>query len=309
MRLFRDVAGVLFALALFSRPIAAGAFQIDTVSLWGTQRRHHKADVQLHIYRPDNPSGTAVIVCPGGSYFWLDEKGEGDDVGAWLCSKGITAFVLFYRTAGAPEFVWHTRIMFRGVRHPDMIEDAQMALKWVRDHSDRFSIASDRTGLLGFSAGGHLVLSCACFHRSSFIGEAGLLCGQDLRPSFVAAVYPVVTMNGPYAHRRSRRGLLGDRGQGKKILRDSLSLEKHIPQDCPPVFVINCKDDPVVDYRNSIILDSALSSGGIEHKYIQYLTGKHGFGVSDHYGSEQSRQWRGEFLQWLDSLFPAGPHL
>ncbi|MBQ0006199.1 MAG: alpha/beta hydrolase [Alistipes sp.] len=280
--------------------IVADGTQVDTLLLWGSERGQHKSDVQMHTFKPENPNGVGVIVCPGGSYFWLDERGEGDDVGKWLSSNGITAFVLFYRTAGALEFVWHTRTVFRGVRYPDMITDVQKALDWVRNRADEYKMAQDRIGLMGFSAGGHLVMSSACFHKTHFIEDnADTELRSNLRPDFVAAIYPVVTMNAPYVHRRSRRGLLGDSRQGNRVMRDSLSLERHIPSDCPPVFIVNCKDDPVVHYMNSVLLDSALTARGVGHKYLRYDTGKHGFGVSDYYGSPESRQWKNEFLEWL----------
>ena len=64
--------------------------------------------------------------------------------------------------------------------------------------------------------------------------------------------------------------------------------------------MINCKDDPVVDWHNSVLLDEALTRAGVEHRYIQYGTGRHGFGVSEVYGSEESRGWKNEFLEWLE---------
>lgn len=300
-----DILKCVLVCVLLSFTDNAHCSQIDTVALWGGEKDHHKADVQLYVFRPEKPNGISVVVCPGGSYYWLDEKGEGLDVGQWLSSNGFTAFVLFYRTAGAPEFVWHSRLVARGVRHPDMITDAQLALKWVWDHSRDYRVDREKTGIMGFSAGGHLALSAACFHKTDFLG--GKCAGEEknwLKPAFAASIYPVVTMEGQYAHKRSRRGLIGDIRQGNRELRDSLSIEKHIPADCPPVFCINCKDDPVVDYRNSELLDSALNAARVEHKYIQYDTGKHGFGVSDHYGSPECRQWMNEFLEWVSELFP-----
>jgi acetyl esterase/lipase len=121
------------------------------------------------------------------------------------------------------------------------------------------------------------------------------------RPSFIAPIYPVVTMDEECVHKRSRRALLGDSKINDKNLRDSLSIEKHIPIDCPPVFIINCKDDPIVDYHNSELLDSALMAKNIPHKYIQYKTGGHGFGASETKGSSESRQWKKEFIKWLNN--------
>ena len=85
-------------------------------------------------------------------------------------------------------------------------------------------------------------------------------------------------------------------------MRDSLSLERHVPDDCPPIFLVNCVDDDVVDYHNSVMLDSALNAKNIEHKYVQYQTGGHGFGASETRGTEESRQWKNEFLEWLDEV-------
>lgn len=57
-------------------------------------------------------------------------------------------------------------------------------------------------------------------------------------------------------------------------------MELNIPSDMPPVFLVNCLDDPTVDYHNSVVMDNALTNSGIPHKYIQFPTGGHGFGTS-----------------------------
>lgn len=264
----------------------------ETVYLWQGQDVRNGKQVTLTPFLADNTDGISVIVCPGGSYFWLDDKNEGDDVARWLQSNGISAFALRYRAAGFGAFFWHYRKIFNGKQHPDMLNDAQQALLWVKNHADEYHIDSDKIGMMGFSAGGHLVMSTACFS-----GE-----NSDLRPAFVAPIYPVVTMNAPYVHKRSRRALLGEKRKNNQVMRDSLSLEMHIPNDCPPVFIVNCVDDQVVDYHNSILLDSALTAKNIEHKYIQYQTGGHGFGASDEKGSEESRNWKKEFLNWLKEI-------
>ena len=246
-------------------------------------------------------SDVAVIICPGGSYFWLDMKNEGFAVASWLQSQGINAFVLKYRTAGIFDFLHGVRVAFRGRRHPDMITDAQRAIRWVRGNAGRYGIDSAKVGVMGFSAGGHLAMSAACFHDTDFASGSPAADGS-LRPSFVVPVYPVVTMSGDCVHKRSRRGLLGEDHTSDCIMRDSLSLEKHIPADCPPVFIVNCADDPVVDSRNSVLLDSALVAAGVQHTYVRYERGGHGFGVSDAAGSPESRQWKHEFIKWLKKI-------
>lgn len=264
----------------------------DVVALWEGQDVSHGKQVSLMPFLAgDNASGISVIVCPGGSYFWLDDVNEGEEVAEWLQNNGISAFVLRYRAAGFGAFFWHHRRVFRGKQHPDMLDDAQQAITYLKEHSNEYNIDPNRLGIIGFSAGGHLALMTACFSDE-----------EENQPAFVGAIYPVVTMNDPYAHERSRRALLGERKQNNQLMRDSLSIERHIPDDCPPVFVINCVDDKTVDYQNSILLDSALTEKKIDHKYIMYNSGDHGFGVSEVYGSEECRRWKYEFLEWLDEI-------
>ena len=277
---------------------------VDTIALWKGENIRFGKEVSLYAYKPEQPNGISIIVCPGGSYYWHDKENEGELVAEWLRSKGITAFVLTYRVAGAAEIAFHTRLIFRGKRHPDMITDAQRALQYVQEHAPEYQLDSTRIGMMGFSAGGHLVMSAACFSSTNFLQLSGIETNVNLRPAFVAAVYPVVSMHPPYVHKRSRRGLLGDSWVGRKSMRDSLSLEKHIPDNCPPVFLINCVDDPIVPYQNSVLLDSALTQKGVPHEYLQYQEGKHGFGASDYYGSQECREWRNEFLRWLETIYP-----
>ena len=84
---------------------------------------------------------------------------------------------------------------------------------------------------------------------------------------------------------------------------DSLSVEHHVPANCPPVFLVNCDDDPVVHHHNAELLDSALTAHNIPHRYEHFTTGGHGFGVSEHKTSEEAIQWKDHFLEWLNNLF------
>ena len=275
----------------------------ERVALWdGFDVSHGKQVTLTPFVAENNASGLAVIVCPGGSYCWLDEESEADKVAEWLQQNGITAFVLRYRTIGFGAFFLHYRCLFQGKQYPDMIADAQRALQWVREHAEEFRIDPEKVGMMGFSAGGHLVMSAACFNGTNFLEMNGIDAKVSLRPAFVAPIYPVVTMHEPYVHKRSRRALLSEKRQHNTVLIDSLSLERHIPQNCPPVFLVNCVDDPVVEYHNSILLDSSLTINKIEHRYIQYQTGGHGFGANDKKGTAECRQWKTEFLKWINEM-------
>ena len=247
----------------------------------------------LTAYLPEGEPKAAVVVCPGGSYFWLDKEGEGRLVGEWLASEGFAAYVLQYRTAGVPDFITSYRLLFRGHRHPDMLTDLQDAIRTVRAQYE------GPVGAMGFSAGGHLVMSAGEFFSTDFTGVGD---GADLRPDFVAPIYPVVSMRESFTHKRSRRGLLGERRMGNQALRDSLSLECHVRPDTPPVFLLRCDDDPVVDPRNADLLDVALTEKGVPHHTVRYRTGGHGFGADKGKFTEETARWQAAFLDWIEEI-------
>lgn len=249
--------------------------------------------VTLQPFLADSSSNTgiAVIVCPGGSYSWHDMKIEGVGVAKWLQSNGINAYVLKYRVASVGAYITGYRILGIGNKYPDMLTDVEDALQYVYTHAETDHLDTTLIGVMGFSAGGHLTMSSYIYNRTLY------------KPKFLCPIYPVVTMSHKeYTHKRSRRGALGVWGQWNKQMQDSLSLEKHVPEDCVPVFLVNCKDDPVVKYQNSELLDSALCKAKIPHQYIQYRTGGHGFGASDKKGTEECRQWKQECLLWISNF-------
>ena len=278
--------------------------QTEAVRIWeGTGVGSRKVTLLPFLPTENLYGGVAVIVCPGGSYCWHDYETEGTEVARWLQSEGIAAFVLKYRVQGIFQYITHSRAIFGGHKHPDMLEDIQRAIQLLRERAGFYGIHPYRIGAMGFSAGGHLVMSSACFSATDFLARQGIEHTVSLRPDFVAPIYPVVSMSHPVTHKRSRRALLGEWGKFSRSLRDSLSLERHVPADCPPVFLMNCIDDPVVEFQNSVLLDSALTGKGIPHLYIQYRTGGHGFGASDTLGTAECRQWRNEFIKWLKKLY------
>lgn len=276
---------IIIAVLILTHVLTAQA----QINIWEGTSVRHRVELTPYLVKGNTPA-PAVIVCPGGSYFWHDMVNEGSKVAEWLNANGISAFVPRYRTAYVPAFITHFRLLFRGNRYPDALNDLRQSLRLVRHQAQEYNIDTTKIGVMGFSAGGHLVMSAVeLLPRSEW-------------PAFVVPVYPVVSFVDPCVHKRSRRGLLGDSREHNKQLCDSLSLERHVPQDCPPVFLINCKDDPIVNHRNAELLDSALTAKNVPHKFIQYKTGGHGFGASEKKGSAECRQWKAEFIKWFRTL-------
>ncbi|MDE6135766.1 MAG: alpha/beta hydrolase, partial [Muribaculaceae bacterium] len=107
-------------------------------NIWeGTECR---ANVKLTPYLAEGAGNIACIVCPGGSYFWLDKKTEGIGVAQWLQANGISAFVLEYRVGGIAGFITHYRIIARGNRYPNMLQDVQRSIMLVRQNADTYGI-------------------------------------------------------------------------------------------------------------------------------------------------------------------------
>ena len=221
----------------------------------------------------------AVVVCPGGSYYWLDYKHEGVEVAKWLQKEGYSAYVLRYHVAGWWAWATHYRLLFRGLKPWEPMHDTEAAIAYLKD-----SLGISQVGIIGFSAGGHLAVTAAL---------------NNLGYSWAAAIYPVVSMQAPCTHRRSRRALLGERSQNNLDMQKQYSLESQIHSKCPPVFLVACKDDPIVDHHNSELLDSALTAKHVPHRFLLYNTGGHGFAVRVDKGSPECHAWEKEFLDWL----------
>ena len=107
--------------------------QHSPVDIWaGTEVKKH---VMLTPYIAGGENNPCVIVCPGGSYFWHDTENEGIKVAEWLQQNGISAFVLNYRTAYVPAFIFRTRLVVRGNQYPDPQKDLQQAIRLIKDQS------------------------------------------------------------------------------------------------------------------------------------------------------------------------------
>jgi acetyl esterase/lipase len=244
---------------------------------------------QLTLFAPDAHSNShvAVIICPGGSYHHLGMTGEGYDVARWYQAQGINAFVLRYRVG------------FWGFHHPAMIEDLQRSIQFVKENAWKWDIDTAKVGLIGFSAGGHLVASGGTFFDEDFLLPLGVRSKVSLRPSFVIPVYPVISMQDSIAHKRSRKNLLGvhfTHDQAKKM-----SLEEQVESNDPPTMVVVTKDDPVVDWRNGYYYFQSLQKAGVRSKLLMSEKGGHGFGIDPKKGG-QAAHWNEESIKWLHEI-------
>jgi len=238
----------------------------------------------LTVYLPpaERAVPTGVVVCPGGGYAKLAMDHEGRQVAEWLNSLGVAAFVLKYRLG--PRY-----------RHPAPLEDAKRALRLVRARAGEFRIAPDRIGVWGFSAGGHLASTLATHFDAGNPAAADPVERVSCRPDFAILAYPVISFATEYAHKGSRRNLLGDNPDPALV--ENLSNEKQVTAQTPPTFLFHTNEDQGVPAENSVLFYLALRRAGVPAELHIYERGRHGVGLAPNDSVLSS--WPQRLADWL----------
>lgn len=201
---------------------------------------------ELFVFLPD-PSistGTAVIICPGGGYSALVIDREGYDIARRFAKEGVAGFVLKYRLPSDSTMI----DKFIGP-----LQDAQQAIKIIRQHAKEWNINTNQIGIMGFSAGGHLASTAGThFDRSYITNENDI----NLRPDFMILVYPVISMKDDITHKGTRNNLLGRDPSISQV--NNFSNETQVNSRTPPAFITAASDDSLVPVANSIDFYDAL---------------------------------------------------
>src|SRR5471032_1774366 len=146
----------------------------------------------LRVFQPAHPNGQAVLVASGGGYKRMEMGQEAWPAADWLSKLGYTAYVLTYRL---PSEGWNDGSVVA-------LQDAQRALRIIRSREKH-------VGVLGFSAGGHLLgLAATRTHFPSYPAADAL----DHTPAYAdgaALIYPVITLESPYTHTSTHKLLVG----------------------------------------------------------------------------------------------------
>ncbi len=213
----------------------------------------------------DKATGTAIIVCPGGGYGGLAIGHEGKDIGEWLNSIGVAAFVLEYRHRG------------KGYGHPAPLDDAQRAIRTVRARASQWGVKPERIGIMGFSAGGHLASSAGTKFDSGKPDAADPIDRTSCRPDFMILCYPVISFTEPFTHQGSRRNLLGESPDPELV--KSFSNETQVTSQTPPTFLFHTDQDSGVPPENSVAFYLALRQAKVPAELLIFEKGPHGVGL------------------------------
>jgi acetyl esterase/lipase len=234
----------------------------------------------LEIYLPekDKASGAAVVICPGGGYSVVVYQGEGISTAKEFSSNGVAAFVLKYRL---PDDSTMTD------KKIGPLQDAQQAIKVVRENAAKWGIDTNKIGIMGFSAGGHLASTEATHFKEAFIDNNEK---TSLRPDFQILVYPVISMQDGLTHADSKTKLLGK--NPTKAVVDQFSNELQVDTASPPAYITHAADDNLVDVDNSIGYFEKLRHNKVPAEMHIYPKGGHGF-IFKHKG------WMEPLIQWM----------
>jgi acetyl esterase/lipase len=276
-RTFVLSAGLICLLAVCAIPASAATAAKQpkgferTVVLWpngapGAVGRDDTDIPKLYVY-PATGSGIhpAVIVLPGGGYRTLSAEKEGGEEARWLNAHGVTAFVLEYRLGPRYGF-------------PVPMLDGARAVRYIRSHAAELDVASNKIGLWGFSAGGHLAAYLATMHDAGNATATDPVDRVSDRPDFAILSYARLTLDPAIPRKTSLEALIGTHPTA--ALEETVSLERHVTKSTSPCFLYATTADETVNSMNSTVFYDALKRAGVPAELHIFERGRHGIGMA-----------------------------
>jgi acetyl esterase/lipase len=215
----------------------------------------------LTVYSPaGHNTGAAVVVFPGGGYNILAIDLEGTEVCDWLTSRGITCVLLKYRVPDSgPAYHDDCKCNIHP-KAPTALEDAQRTVGLVRFHAAEWHIDPHKIGVLGFSAGGHMVADISTHFAQRAYAPVDAADKVSCRPDFAVAIYP---------------------GHMRENTKKEFDLNPTLPVTAktPPTFLVQAEDDNVDGVKQSLVYYIALKNAGVPVEMHLYAQGGHAFGL------------------------------
>lgn len=240
----------------------------------------------ITAYVPEKPNGVGILVIPGGGYERVVLDKEADELSSWLNGEGITYFVLKYRL---PKNNHENKEIVP-------LQDAQRAMRIIRSHSKDWGINTQKIGVMGFSAGGHVASTLANKYDEEVYKKSNKIDEISARPDFQILGYPVITMTEPYAHKGSRKYLLGENPDLDLI--EKFSMEKNVHKNTPMAFIMHATDDKSVPVENSLKYYTSLRNYKIPVELHLYQAGGHGYSIRGTIGKSVAN-WTDVVTNWL----------
>ncbi|MCX6326722.1 MAG: alpha/beta hydrolase [Bacteroidia bacterium] len=237
---------------------------IDTARKDNVQRYNEVTNPAIEVWLPDPKinNGAGVIICPGGGYRKLAYDKEGTEIAAWLNKLGFAAFVLQYRIPDKKE---------------GALQDVQRALRIVKNNSQKWNIDPEKTGVMGFSAGGSLSARASTLFNKRTYSPVDKADSLSCRPSFAMLIYPAYL------------------DQGTNL---TLTPELQLSKDVPPMYIFQTADD---QFGNSaLVMAGALRDAKLSVELHILPTGGHGYGLRP--GKSAPDTWPLLAEKWLRDI-------
>ena len=246
-------------------------------------------DIAVYLPSKRFATGQAVVICPGGGYWILAYDLEGTDIARYLNSIGVAGIVLKYRMP-----------TYGNTIEPDKapLMDAQRAMRLVRYNAAKWNINSEKIGIMGFSAGGHLASTLGTHFDYGNKTSADSIERISCRPDFMILMYPVISFIDSCSHKGSRDALLGKNPDKNLLIYYSNELQ--VKDDSPPAFFALADNDKGVPPENSLLMYMALRAKNISAEMHILSEGDHGFGLG--VGNEHIASWTNNLKLWLNWL-------
>ncbi len=241
-----------------------------------------KPTLEIFLPEKEKATGVGVVICPGGGYSVVVYQAEGVRTAEEFAKEGVAAFVLKYRLPSDSTMI---------DKEIGPLQDAQQAIKVVRENAAKWEVDTSKVGIMGFSAGGHVASTEATHYQKALIENKDNI---NLRPTFQILVYPVISMEDKLTHLGSRTNLLGENPSQKE--KDEFSSELHVDANTPPAYITQAGDDTTVDVDNSIVYYEALRHHGVAAELHLYPHGGHGFVLR-----YKPSDWMAPIFKWMRS--------
>ncbi len=245
--------------------------------------------IEVYLPAKANANGQAMLIFPGGGYQILAYDWEGTDIAKFLNGKGIAGIVVKYRMPSS---------VSQKDKHLVPLIDAQRAVRMVRSMAEELNINTDKIGVMGFSAGGHLASTLGTHYNDKVYDSIDVIDEQSARPDFMALGYPVISFKSMMTHKGSKRNLSGDKSEPSII--EYFSNEEQVTEDTPPTFLFHASNDKAVPVENSLAFYKALKDKGVSVTMHIYPTGGHGFSLAR--DNRHLRTWTERLFEWMEAL-------
>lgn len=228
-----------------------------------------------------------MIVFPGGGYEDLAIDLEGTEFCDWLTSKGITCVLLKYRVPhSGPQYDQKCKCQVNP-KAPMALQDAQRTMGLIRRHAAEYHIDPHKIGVLGSSAGGHLVADISTHFEKRAYLAFDAADKESCRPDFAVALYP------GHLWVRSAAGVR------------RLNPDISVTGQTPPTFLLQAENDDVDSVNNSLFYYTALMNAGVPVEMHLYAEGKHAFGLRP--TQYPITRWPELFETWLRMIGLTAP--